>query len=134
MPPVKILLFSADIPLANNIYACLVNEGYKVIHLSSGIEAIKQIQKEKPELVILDKDLRDFSSLAIIREIRANDETNKTPIVLVGSTFKEADVLLGLEVGADFCLNENFHPQVFIARLRSLIRRSATVNVINLDD
>lgn len=131
MPPAKILLFSADIPLANNIYTCLVNEGYKVIHLSSVIEAIEQIHKEKPELVILDKDLRDFSSMAIIRLIRANDEANKIPIVRVGSTFKEGDVLLGLEVGADFCLNENFHPQVFIARLRSLIRRSETVNSIN---
>ena len=107
-----------------------------VIKLSNGIEAIEQTHKEKPELVILDKDLTDFSSMAIIRLIRADSDTDKLPIVLVGSTLKEEDGLLGLEVEADLCLNENFHPQVFIARLRSVIRRTGMVKnlAINLDD
>jgi len=103
-----------------------------VIKLSNGIEAIEQIHQEKLELVILDKELTDFSRMAIIRFLRADGDTDKLPIVLVGSTLKEEDTLLGLEVGADFCLDKTFYHQVFIARLRSVIRRTGMMkNLIN---
>ncbi len=42
----------------------------------------------------------------------------------MGANLREDDVLIGLEVGADLCLLETFHPQVFVARVRSLIRRT----------
>jgi len=47
----------------------------------------------------------------------------------MGANMREEDVLIGLEVGADLCLLEEFHPQVFIARLRSLIRRTEPLKV-----
>jgi DNA-binding response OmpR family regulator len=48
------------------------------------------------------------------------------PIILVGEEMREEDRLLGLETGADLCLVETFHPEVFVARVRALLRRIYT--------
>ncbi len=119
----KIMLFSADESMANAMFACLDEAGYKVFHRSCGSGAIDLIQAEQPAAVILDIELPDLNSLAITRLIRANPSGDRMPVILVGSNMKEEDVLLGLEVGADLCLRETFHPDVFIARMRSLLRR-----------
>jgi DNA-binding response OmpR family regulator len=124
LQPTKIFLVSADESMANAICSCLTGSGYKVIYTRMGIGAIDGIRLEKPALTVLDIDLPDFNSLAIIRSLRSNAVTNAIPVILVGSHLKEADVLIGLEVGADLCLVETFHPQLFIARVRSLLRRS----------
>jgi DNA-binding response OmpR family regulator len=123
----KILLFSADDSLSMSITTALVQAGYKVIQASSGSGSIDLIQAEQPAVVILDIELSDFNSLAIIRTLRSSATFDRLPVILVGSGLKEEDVLIGLEVGADLCLLEAFHPQVFIARLRSLLRRYETI-------
>jgi DNA-binding response OmpR family regulator len=85
------------------------------------------IHTERPVLVILDFELPDYNSMAIIRSLRSESLNHHIPIILVGSTMQEEDALIGLEVGADLCLLETFHPQVFVARVRSLLRRTELV-------
>ena len=82
------------------------------------------IRSEKPALIILDIVLPDYNSLSIIRSLRSKELHHRTPVILIGSKLSEEDVLIGLEVGADLCLLETFHPQVFVARVRSLLRRT----------
>ncbi len=94
-----------------------------VIQISYGMGATDIIRAEKPALIVLDIALPDFNSLAIVRSIRSDDLSDMIPVILIGSNIKEADVLIGLEAGADLCLLETFHPQVFVARVRSLLRR-----------
>jgi DNA-binding response OmpR family regulator len=127
--PAKILLISADDSMSISVFTCLTTSGYKVIHISRGMGAIDSIRFEKPTLVVLDIELPDFNSLAIVRSIRSDGLNEQIPIILIGSNMKEEDVLIGLEAGADLCLLETFHPQVFVARVRSLLRRSELVKV-----
>lgn len=122
--PVKILLFSADAALAYTITSCLKEAGYKVVHASQGMGALEMIRAEKPALIIFDLVLPDFNSLAIIRALRTEYRNGRLPVILLGATMQEGDALIGLEVGADLCLLETFHPQVFVARVRSLLRRA----------
>jgi DNA-binding response OmpR family regulator len=130
MIPVKILLFSADNSLVQSVSGCLKEAGYKVIHAPQGIGALEMIEVEKPALVILDHDLPGYSSLAIIRALRAEGRNNgRLPVVLMGVNIHEDDVLIGLEIGADLCLAESFHPQVFVARVRSLLRRAEPAKI-----
>ena len=126
LPP-KILLISADDSMANSICSCLTASHYNVVLISCGVGAISIIQIEKPVLVVLDISLTDFNSLAIVRSIRSECLTDRIPIILIGSNMREEDVVLGLEAGADLCLLETFHPQVFVARVRSLLRRCELV-------
>jgi two-component system alkaline phosphatase synthesis response regulator PhoP len=132
MIPVKILLFSADAPTTQNISTCLTEAGYKVAHRSDGIGAIDIINAEKPSLIILDLELPGINSLAIIRLIRSEETFTRIPIILIGSNMHEEDILIGLEVGADLCLIEMFNPQVFIARVHSLLRRIELSKVFDL--
>jgi len=124
MLPAKILLICADVTKMRTISTCLTQEGYKVVHSPRGSGAIDLVHLENPALVILDVDLPDYNSLAIIRLLRVEESQCRLPVILIGDSLTEQDVLIGLEVGADLCLLETFHPQVFIARLRSLLRRS----------
>ena len=128
MPMNKILLISADDSMTASITSSLSEAGFKAIHSARGKGALDLIQDEQPDAVILDIDLPDYNSLAIIRALRSDNPGSQLPIVLFGSNMKEADVLIGLEIGADLCLREAFHPPVFIARLRSLLRRYGTIS------
>jgi two-component system response regulator MprA len=120
----KILLISADPATTHAISTSLIQAGYRVIHASHGIGAIDLIHIENPILVILEVDLPDYNSLAIIRTLHSEEFSRRIPAILMGSTLTDEDVLLGLEAGADLCLQEAFHPQVFVARVRSLLRRT----------
>jgi DNA-binding response OmpR family regulator len=124
MSPPTILLISADESTSRIVTTCLAQEGYKVIRSSRGLEAFDLVRREDPAIVILDFDLPDINSLAIIRALRADDSHRSLPLILLGASRSEEDVLIGLEVGADLCLPEPFHPRVFIAHVHSLLRRS----------
>ena len=100
------------------------------MHFPNGIGAVDIIRLEKPSLVILDIALPGINSLAIVRIIRSEEIRARIPIILIGVNIREEDVLIGLEAGADLCLREAFHPQVFIARVRSLIRRTEPAKII----
>ena len=125
----KILLFTADASITNGVTSCLIESGFTVVHTSHGIGAVDFIQLEKPALIILDMELPGINSLAIIRSLRSEEINGRTPVILIGINLHEEDVIIGLEVGADLCLLEAFHPQVFVARVRSLIRRAETSKV-----
>lgn len=126
---VKILVFSADPALAYKVSSCLKEAGFKVVLTTQGIGALDLIRSEKPSLIILDLGLPGFNSLAIIRTLREEGYNGRTPVILMGATMREENVMIGLEVGADLCLMEPFHPQVFVARVKSLLRRSETPKV-----
>ncbi len=127
MLPVKILLISADPAITHSLSACLSQAGYQVHHTSRGIGAVDLIHSEIPQLVIVDSDLPDFNSMAIIRAVRSDEFNHRIPVILTGTSLTDEAVLLGLEVGADLCLQETFHPKVFVARVRSLLRRTELV-------
>jgi DNA-binding response OmpR family regulator len=120
----KILFFSADSSMTHVVTSSLLETGYQVVHKSNGIDALDIIRIEKPALIILSIELPGMNSLAIIRALRSEEVKTRTPVILMGENLQEEDALIGLEVGADLCLLEVFHPQVFVARVRSLIRRA----------
>ena len=127
--PVKILLFSADPTLVRVVTSCMKEARFKTVNVSQGSGALDVIRVEKPALIILDMLLPDYSSLAIIRRLRNENHNGRIPVILIGETMREEDALIGLEVGADLCLLEAFHPQVFVARVRSLLRRRVSTRV-----
>jgi two-component system response regulator MprA len=123
----KILLLTADPEMTHAVTASLNQAGYQVIHAPHGVGAVELIHSENPKLVILDCQLPDYNSLAIIRALRSEEFSCRIPVILIGDTLRDEDILLGLEAGADLCLQETFHPQVFVARVRSLLRRTELV-------
>ena len=118
-----ILVVSPDHEQCKSISDFLEGAGYEVLTANLGYTALEMIRDRKPDLMLLEWKLPDLSGLAVIRIIRSDKQISNLLIILEGMDMKEEDVMLGLEVGADLCLKEPFHPKVIVARIRALLRR-----------
>jgi signal transduction histidine kinase len=111
---------------AANLYMVskmLRNAGYRVAEARNGGEALAQIERERPALVVLDVRLPDMSGFEVCRKIRANPATHDIKVLHTSATFITTENKIeGLEAGADGYLTQPFEPQDLIATVRSLIR------------
>ena len=106
----------------------LAQEHYKVVEAEDGEKALKSVQKDKPNLVILDLMLPGLSGLEVCKLLRDRPDTARVPILMLTAKAGEADRVIGLEMGADDYLPKPFSPREMIARVRALLRRSEAPN------
>ncbi len=112
----------------------LLKEGYQVIAVGSGEEALEVVGRRVPDLVVLDLMLPGMDGLNVCRRLRGNVRTQSLPILVVSARGEEADVVAGLNLGADDYLTKPFSPRVLVARTRAVLRRSAaSENAIPMD-
>ena len=102
----------------------LAQEHFKVVEAEDGEKALKTVQKDKPNLVILDLMLPGLSGLEICKLLRERPETARVPILMLTAKAGEADRVVGLEMGADDYLSKPFSPREMVARVRALLRRA----------
>jgi two-component system phosphate regulon response regulator PhoB len=101
----------------------LAKDGYRVAAARSGEDALKKIRAEPPDLVLLDLMLPGLNGLEVCRIVRSDPKTQAIPIVMITAKGEEADIVTGLELGADDYLPKPFSPRVLLARLRAVLRR-----------
>src|SRR5512135_2272519 len=118
---VTILLVEDALDLARVIQRELENEGYRVLHTSSGKQALALQEREHPDLLILDWMLPDLDGLSVLRQLRAGH--NFTPVLMLTARSEEIDRVVGLEVGADDYLTKPFSMRELLARVHALRRR-----------
>jgi two-component system, OmpR family, alkaline phosphatase synthesis response regulator PhoP len=97
--------------------------GYKIHVETDGIGGFRAVEKEKPDLVILDIMLPGQNGLDVVRKMRANPELKNIPIIIVSAKGDDLDVMLGLELGADDYLAKPFSPKVLFSRVKAVLRR-----------
>ena len=117
----KILVVDDDESLRRLVAAYLESEGYDVKEAADGPSAIVAIEKEEPQLVVLDLMLPGMSGLAVARRIRLE---RTTPILMLTARGSEDDMLQGFEAGADDYLVKPFSPKVLVARVKAVLRRA----------
>lgn len=116
----------------------LEREGYRVIEAGDGQTALELVHRSLPALVVLDIMLPEMDGLDVCRTLRT--EKNQVPIIIVTARDDDIDKILGLELGADDYLTKPFNPRELVARVKALLRRSASVSnpetqaVIHLGD
>jgi two-component system phosphate regulon response regulator PhoB len=101
----------------------LVREGYEVVSALTGEQAFSLVHQMPVELLILDLMLPGMDGLELTRRLKKDPETGSIPIVMLTAKGDEADIVAGLELGADDYITKPFSPRVLIARVRSIIRR-----------
>ena len=101
----------------------LVREGYQVICVSSGEECLKKTRSEKPDLIVLDLMLPGMDGLEVAKKLKSDPDARYTPIIMLTAKGEEADIVTGLELGADDYITKPFSPRILIARVRAVIRR-----------
>ncbi len=101
--------------------------GMRARTIHSGRLALEVLRREKPDLVVLDLMLPDLDGLEVCRRMKQNEDTRSIPIVMVTAKGEEADVVAGIELGAEDYVTKPFSPRVLMARLRNVLRRHGPV-------
>jgi len=105
----------------------LAKEGYTVRCMTTGEEVLHAIRDSVPDLVILDLMLPGISGLDVCRSIKSDPTTCQIPVVMLTAKGEEADIVSGLELGADDYVTKPFSPRVLLARIRVVLRRAEAV-------
>jgi len=103
----------------------LVKQGYRVSCAGRGEDALRMARADVPDLVVLDLMLPGVDGMEVCRSLRRDAATQAVPIVILTAKGEEADVVAGLELGADDYVTKPFSPRVLVARIRAVLRRKA---------
>ena len=120
----KILVVEDEPDISKLVSYNLAQERFKVLTAEDGEQALKVIQREKPNLVVLDLMLPGLSGMEVCKILRERPETAKLPILMLTAKAGEADRIVGLEMGADDYLAKPFSPREMVARVRAILRRA----------
>ena len=120
----KILVVEDDEDIQELIDFNLAREGYHVLKVASGEEALSVENREKPDLVILDLMLPGLDGLEVCRRLKSGQDGGAVPIIMVTAKGEESDIVTGLELGADDYLVKPFSPRILVARVRNVLRRA----------
>ena len=101
----------------------LEKEGYEVHQALSGEKALQVIENNLPSLVLLDLMLPGINGLALSRNYKQNDRTKALPVIMLTAKSEDADIVAGLEMGAEDYITKPFSPRVLVARVRTIFRR-----------
>lgn len=104
----------------------LDKNGYKVDTAASGEEAISEARKKSPDLIILDLMLPGIDGLEVCKKLKSDLKTEPIPIIMLTAKGEEADIVTGLELGAEDYLTKPFSPKILIARIRRILHRSVS--------
>lgn len=116
----RILIADDEAEIRDVLHLYLEKDGYEVLEAADGLEAMEKIQKEKPDLVILDIMMPGLDGYRVLRNIREN---NNIPVIMLSAKDTDADKILGLDLGADDYITKPFGPLEAVARVNSNIRR-----------
>ena len=117
----KILVVDDEALLVKGIRFNLQNEGYEVITGSDGLDAVRLVQEQNPDLLVLDVMMPNMDGLTACSKIR---EYSDIPIILLTAKVEDMDKLIGFDHGADDYLTKPFNILELKARIRALLRRS----------
>jgi two-component system alkaline phosphatase synthesis response regulator PhoP len=106
----------------------LSKEGYQIFCVPSGEEALKFARAKVPDLMLLDIMLPGIDGLEVCRRLKADAATKGIPIVMLTAKGEEADIVTGLELGADDYMTKPFSRKVLVARVRSVLRRKGALS------
>ena len=121
----KIVVIEDDDDIQELITYNLVREGYLVSSFTSGEAGLDAARRTPPDLILLDLMLPGMDGLETCRLLRGDHRTSAVPIVMLTAKGEEADVVTGLEVGADDYITKPFSPKVVVARIRNILRRKS---------
>lgn len=116
----KILVCDDDKEIVEAITIYLEKEGYTVITACNGKEALRELQDEQVQLIILDIMMPEMDGLEALLKLR---EYSSIPVILLSAKSEDADKIKGLNVGADDYITKPFNPLELLARVKSQLRR-----------
>jgi two-component system, cell cycle response regulator len=124
----RVLVVDDILPNVKLLEAKLSNEYYDVLTATSGPEALKKVEQDSPDIVLLDVMMPGMDGFEVCRRVKDNPLLAHIPIVMVTALTDSEDKVRGLEAGADDFLSKPVNDTALMARVRSLVRLKMTVD------
>ncbi len=119
----KILVVEDEQDIAQLVQHYLQKDGFRSVTAINGVEALKKVKAEQPDLIVLDLMLPEMDGLEVCKRVRSAPETAMLPIIMLTAKAEESDTIVGLELGADDYVTKPFSPKALVARVKALLRR-----------
>ena len=116
----KILVVDDEYLIRDVIKEYAINEGYEVIKAENGLDALKVINKENIDLMILDIMMPKLDGYSVLKEIKDKN----IPVIMLSARSEEFDKLLGFDLGVDDYMTKPFSPKELMARIKSILKRT----------
>lgn len=126
----RILLIEDEEDIAALIKLHAEVAGYKLLVELDGINGYRAVEREKPDLVLLDIMLPGQNGLDVCRKIKSHPQLRSIPVILLTAKSEELDIVLGLELGADDYIAKPFSQKVLFSRIKAVLRRSRVVEKV----
>ena len=104
-----------------------IREGWKLIQVKTGEEGLASLGKDGADCIILDIMLPGMDGFKVLKKIRENERSRSVPLIMCTARGEEADIVTGLELGADDYVVKPYSPRVLAARIRAGLRRNEAV-------
>lgn len=117
----EILVVDDEPHIREVVRYALEREGYAVREASDGLQAMQEVRRRPPALVVLDVVMPELDGIEVCRRIQASQ---RVPIVFLSSRGEELDRVLGLELGGDDYVTKPFSPRELVSRVRAVLRRA----------
>jgi len=125
----KILIIEDEEDILALIHYNLVKDGYNATPVTSGEEGVRCASQNPPDLIILDLMLPGIDGLEVCRQLKNNSSTAHVPVIMLTAKEEEADVVSGLESGADDYITKPFSFKILLARIKTVLRRRKSSDI-----
>ena len=127
----KILVADDEKELRNLLKLYLENDGFKVVEASTGLEVLDLLDKEKPDMCLLDIMMPDMDGLTALKNLR---QKSNIPVMMITARTADAERILGLNIGADDYICKPFNPLEVAARVKAFMRRYYDLGAGNIKE
>lgn len=119
----RVLIADDDRDILELVAFRLGHAGYETITADDGAEALRLAREQQPDLVVLDVMMPKKDGYEVMRALRTDQATRRTPVILLTARAQESDVSRGFEAGADDYVRKPFSPQELTARVQAILGR-----------
>ena len=127
----KILVADDEKEIRNLLKLYLENDGFKVVEASTGLEVLDLLDKEKPDMCLLDIMMPDMDGLTALKNLR---QKSNIPVMMITARTADAERILGLNIGADDYICKPFNPLEVAARVKAFMRRYYDLGAGNIKE
>ena len=119
----RVLIVDDDPDIRRLVSYNLSQAGFDIVTAGTGRQALETVQKQPPDLIILDLMLPDVDGMEVCRTLRQRDNSRRIPIIMLTARGEEIDRVIGFELGADDYVMKPFSPRELVLRVKSIFRR-----------
>ena len=127
----RILVVDDEIYIVHILEFTLTMEGYEVLTAADGEEALRRLEQDRPDLVVLDVMMPKVDGYEVLRRIRADEDFRQMPVILLSAKGRPMDRETGLEIGADDYIVKPFSPRRLLEKIQNLLERARLSQVSN---